>query len=166
MRTTSRPMPDSAPRLRRLKIVAVACATLSVASSTAARADAAQADFRTQANRICTNVLGKIQDPPSTVTSPGQLTRRVGDRWLGSASSAFAELPRKLAGLSPPAAALDAYRAMRFDFSAVSRAFISAKHAFDRRDSASLTRHLSTAALWGGRAAKLAKRLGLSQCGP
>jgi hypothetical protein len=149
-----------------LKIAAVACAALSAASSTAARADASQGDFRTQANRICKNVLGEIHDPPGNVTSPDQLTRRVGDRWLGSAGSAFAELPRKLAGLSPPLAALVAYRAMRSDFSAVSRAFVGAKQAFDRRDSVSLARHLSIAALWGGRAAKLAKRLGLSQCGP
>ena len=148
------------------KVYAVVVSALAAALSTSMIAHASPIGFRQQANLICKSVLGEIHDPPSSVTSTDQLTRGEGDRWLGSAAIAFANLSRELERLSPPPSKLATDRAMSADFLAVSRIFVSAKIDFDQGKKASLTRRLSAAAVIGGRAARLAGRLGLGQCGP
>jgi hypothetical protein len=112
------------------------------------------------------SVLGTIQDPPSQTRNLRQLTRPVGDRWLGSAASAFRTLSRRLARLDPPPSARLKYRSMIEHFSTLASVFALAKRDFDRGNSKSFSREMSMAAVVGGRAAAAATTLHLVACGP
>jgi hypothetical protein len=129
-------------------------------------AQATTPGFGVHANGLCSTVLDKIQDPPGEVRTMRQLTRPVGDRWLGSAADAFATLAARLTRLDPPPETRAEYRAMIGRFSTLARVFRIAKRHFDRGDSKSFLHEMSVATVVGGRAAAAATTLHLPACGP
>ena len=129
-------------------------------------ADAFALDFHARANQLCTTILGMIKDPPQRMHSPSQLPRPVGDRWLASASGAFAALSGGLDDLEPPPRVRLTYRRMTDRFAVLGRLFATAKRDFDRGHYKALDHQLSVAAEVAGRAAALATMIDLAECGP
>jgi hypothetical protein len=130
------------------------------------QARAGESDYRVEASRLCARVLGKIQDPPASVKSMNQLTRAEGDRWFGSAATAFATLATGLRRLRPPLAVVTDYRKMTSEFGVTGRLFRTAKLEFDDGDRSGAAHSLKLAALHAGRAAQIAQALKLGHCGP
>jgi hypothetical protein len=128
-------------------------------------ANASTPPFRQQASHLCEGILSQIKQTPAGKPF-AKLTRLEADRFLGSASTAFGTLARKLGSLQPPQPDQRLYGAMLTDFRASSRAFAQAKRSFEQGDKAASLREATNAAKRAGAGAAIGKTLRLGQCGP